>query len=137
MRRYAFIVAILAGMTPVALVLSSCSSSNAGGQSGVSSDKIVVAELSAPLGGLSAYEIVMRYNAGWLEQRGPDSFEGQADIQVYVDDTGHPYGSASSLRQIDAAQVESIEYFSDREAQFRFGLGNVAGAILVRTRSGR
>lgn len=135
MRRCTLTTSALVCLAPLVFTLA-CSSSNLSSQPGVSSDEIVISELGADVGDLSAYEIVKRYNANWLEQRGPDSFQGPADIQVYVDNTGHPYGSASSLRQIRGIQVESIEYFTAIEAQNRFGLGNVAGAILVHTKSG-
>lgn len=136
MPRFAIRVAVLACLAPLALTLSACSSSNTGGQSGVSSDEIVVGELPAQARNLSAYEIVKRYNANWLEQRGPDSFQGPATVKVYVDNTGYSYGSASSLRQIQGSRITSIEYFRATEAQTQFGLGNVAGAILVHTKSG-
>jgi hypothetical protein len=40
------------------------------------------------------------------------------------------------LREIRAVNVASIRHFDAQEAQFKFGLGNVSGAILVTTRSG-
>lgn len=127
---------ILALLFALSLTLTACGSMKGTGQKGVSSNEIVVTELSDPIGGLTAYEIVKRYNANWLEKRGPMSFQGPVEIKVYVDNTGYAYGNASSLRQIQASRIESIKYYSGREAQSRFGLGNVAGALLVRTRSG-
>lgn len=137
MRRLAVLTLLCACTTSLAFVLTACSTSNVGGQPGVSSDKIVVEELTHPVGDLSAYELVKRYHGNWLEKRGPMSFKSPVSIKVYVDNTGFPYGSASSLRQIRASEIESIEYFDGPEAQSTFGLGNVAGAILVHTKSGR
>jgi len=118
----------------LSLGLMGCGSSSSTQQSGVSSDQIVVSELSAPVDGLSAYEVVQRYQSNWLRKRGPSSFNDPVEIKVYLDGSTNPYGSSESLRQIRAMNVSTIEYFDAQEAQFKFGLGNVAGAILVRTK---
>lgn len=118
----------------LSLGLMGCTSSSKTQQSGVTSDWIVVSELPAPVDGLSAYEVVKRYRSNWLEKRGPSSFQGPETIKVYLDGATTPYGSSKSLRQIRMTNVVTIRYFDALEAQFKFGLGNVAGAILVRTR---
>lgn len=118
----------------LSLGLMGCTSSSTTQQSGVTSNRIVVSELPAPVNGLSAYEVVKRYRSNWLEKRGPSSFKSPATIKVYLDGATTPYGSAEALRQIRMTNVVTIRYFDAQEAQFKFGLGNVAGAILVRTR---
>lgn len=117
--------------------LTACGSSSSTSQSGLTSNKIVVTELSQPVDGLSAYEVVQQYRSHWLRKRGSTSFNNPVPIKVYLDGTGSAYGSVESLRQIRATNVASITYYNASEAQFEFGLGNVAGAILVTTRSGR
>lgn len=116
--------------------LMACGSSSTASQSGISSNKIVVTELPNPVDGLSAYEVVQQYRSHWLRKRGRMSINNPVPIKVYLDGTGSPYGSVESLRDIRAANVASITHFDAREAHFRFGLGNVAGAILVETKSG-
>lgn len=117
--------------------LTACGSSSTTRQSGLTPDQIIVTELSAPVNGLSAYEVVQQYRSNWLRKRGPNSFNNPVPIKVYLDGTTSPYGSLEALRQIRAVNVASIQHFDASEAHYRFGLGNVAGAILVRTRSGR
>lgn len=118
----------------LSLGLMGCVSSSTTQQSGLSSNRIVVGELPASVNGLSAYEIVKRYRSNWLEKRGPSSFKSPVTIKVYLDGATTPYGPAEALRQVRMTNVVSIRYFNAQEAQFKFGLGNVAGAILVRTR---
>ena len=103
---------------------------------GVSSSEIVLSELSEPVSGLSAYEVVRRYNSDWLRKRGPTSFNSPNPINVYLDNTGSPYGTVEALQDIRAADVASIRHYDARQAQFKFGVGNVSGAILVETKSG-
>lgn len=120
-----------------ALILHGCGTSQStSSSSGVTSDEIVVSELSAPVGGLSAYDLITRHNSNWLRKRGPTSFNNPNPIKVYLDNTGSPYGTVEVLREIRAVDIASIRYFDAPEAQSRFGLGNVSGAILVKTRSG-
>lgn len=117
--------------------LMACASSSPTSQSGVSSNKIVLTQLSSPVDGMSTYEVVQQYKSHWLQKRGATSINNPVPIKVYLDGTGSPYGSVESLREIRATNVASITHFDAREAQFRFGLGNVAGAILVETKSGK
>lgn len=126
----------------LSLGLSACSSSqvssteSSAASSGVSSSKIDLSELSEPVDGLSVYQVINRYNSNWLQKRGPTSFNNPNPINVYVDNTGSPYGTIEALHDIRAVNVSSIQHFNASEAQFKFGLGNVAGAILVKTKLG-
>lgn len=115
---------------------SSSSDSSQSTPSGVKSDRIIVSELSPSADGLSVYAIVNRYKSEWLQQRGSTSFNNPNPIQVYLDNTGSPYGTVEVLRKIRAVNVSTIRYFNAREAHFQFGLGNVSGAILVETKDG-
>lgn len=119
--------------------LTACSSSQPSStqaSSGVSSSEIDLSELSDPVNGLSAYEVISRYNSNWLKKRGPTSFNNPNPINVYLDNTGSPYGTIEVLHDIRAVNIASIRYFDANEAQFKFGVGNVSGAILVETKSG-
>jgi hypothetical protein len=121
--------------TVLLLVLSlgtgACGSSSQTSDSDASTDKIIVSELPPAVQSLSVYEVINQHNANWLKKRGPTSFRNPNPIQVYVDRSGAPYGSIESLRGIQASNVSVIKYFDAQAAQFRFGVGNVAGAILV------
>lgn len=97
-------------------------------------NKIDVSELSYPVEVLSAYDIVRRYNANWLQKRGRSSIENPNPIRVYLDNTGSSLGGIDVLKNIDGMDIKSIERFSPREAQLHFGVGHRSGAILVRTR---
>lgn len=120
------------------LVITACAStggpSSSDSRTGISSDRIVVDELSFPAESLSAYELVDQYKTQWLQKRGHMSINNPVSIKVYVDDTGTPFGGVSSLRRIRVADIAYIEQYSGSEAQFKFGLGNAAGAIYVRTK---
>lgn len=135
MSYYARILLVLV----LSLSLPACAAS--GSSSGNSSDdgssnRIVLSELSIDVGGMSAYDVINQYKPLWLQNPGKESIQNNPKIQVYVNNTGESVGSISSLKRIRATDVASIEYYSEREAQFKFGLGNSAGAILVHTKSG-
>lgn len=67
----------------------------------------------------------------------------KAPIEALGGDTGYPriyldhqfYGDITSLRGINAADIEEIHYYNLQEASTKFGLGNVSGVIEVLTRS--
>ncbi|MFB6272368.1 MAG: hypothetical protein ABEL51_05670 [Salinibacter sp.] len=118
----------------VAVALTACGASSQTSNSGLSADKIVLSELSVSVEGLSAYEVVQRYKTGWLRKRGPTSINNPVPIKVYLDGSSSAYGPVSSLQNIRAENVAAITHLNAREAHFRYGLGNVAGAIVVDTK---
>lgn len=124
----------------VSVGLVGCGTSGATGDASsnnaVSGNRIVVERLSMSVSGLSAYDVVSQYRSSWLRTRGATSINNPVDIKVYLDGTGSPFGTVESLRNIPATEVASIEHFDATAAQFRFGVGNVAGAILVTTKTG-
>lgn len=103
---------------------------------GASSNRIVVSELSSPVGGMTAYDLVNQYKPQWLQKQGAHSIQNEPEIKVYVDNARSATGSISALKRINALNVASIEYFSPNEAQFRFGMGNSVGAIMVHMKKG-
>ncbi|MFB6098825.1 MAG: hypothetical protein ABEK84_06915 [Salinibacter sp.] len=130
-RILAFLGAVVLG-----IVLGGCAGSGAssGASSAAGTDRIVVSELEYPIGGLTAYDIVERERPNWLLKRCRSTIMEPSPIKVYVDNTGSAYGTVEALREIEALNVAVIEHFSAQEAQTRFGMGNLSGAILVRTR---
>lgn len=125
------VILLVLSLGTAACGASSQSSSSQTDESGVSSDRIVVSELPASAKSQSVFEVIRQYNSQWLKKRGATSFNNPNPIQVYVDDSGSPYGTIESLRRIQVSNVSTIQYFDAQAAQFRFGVGNVSGAILV------
>lgn len=112
-------------------------SMDTGGEEDTSQDRIVVSELAAPVAGLTAYDLVNQYKSNWLLNTGAKSVKNNPEIQVYVNNHGSPAGTVSALKRIRAMNVASIEYLSPTEAQFRFGMGNSVGAIVVHMKGAR
>jgi hypothetical protein len=124
----------------LSLVLVGCGSvqqsASRDARSGISADRIVVHELSFPIAGLSAYDVIAKSNPQWLRKRGSVSIEQSVPIKVYLNNASSAFGTVASLRRIDADIIDYIAHYSAREAQFRFGLNNAAGAIFIQTRTG-
>lgn len=125
----------------ISLALAACSTSgqtaDSSSDESSSTDRIIVSELSAPVAGMTAYDIVNQYKSNWLWNPGTKSIKNNPKIQVYVNNHGSPAGTISALKRIRAMNVASIEYLSPTEAQFRFGMGHSVGAIVVHMKGGR
>lgn len=83
----------------------------------------------------SPCEVVQRYRSHWLRRRGPSSINNPVPTKVYFDGMATPYGSLRVVHEIRVANVASIRHFDAPEAHFKFGIGTVADAVLVRTKS--
>lgn len=84
---------------------------------------------------LNAYDAVRRLRPQFLTFRGPVSLDPRqppAVPNVYVDNMF--YGDVTTLRNIAAATIESITFYSAAEAQYAFGRGNAAGVISIVTK---
>ena len=89
-----------------------------------------IAEKTTPQ---NALEIVRSMRPAWLTGRGPTTIMMQeTGVSVYVDGTRR--GSMDELRLINRDQIEELRYFTATDAQSRFGMDNVGGAIEVKTR---
>jgi hypothetical protein len=84
-------------------------------------------------GATDAYQAIRTLRPAFLQTRGRTSMvrTENAEPAVYVDD--RPFGSIATLRDIPAREIVDIRYFGPAQAQMRWGAGNSAGAILVRT----
>ncbi|HEY2379225.1 MAG TPA: hypothetical protein VGH98_24805 [Gemmatimonadaceae bacterium] len=83
----------------------------------------------------SAYDAIRKLRPQFLEPRGRmsvDPHEPPALPNVYVDN--QYYGDITELRNISAATIEVIKFYSASEAQYAFGRGNMAGAINILTK---
>ncbi|MDE3172060.1 MAG: TonB-dependent receptor plug domain-containing protein [Gemmatimonadota bacterium] len=124
------------------LCLTMAAGCASGGATGASSaplrnpDVITESELvSAPYS--NAYDAIQHLRPQMLVQRagsGSSSLTQQSSyaIKVYMD--GVPIGGVADLRQIPLAGIKEIRYLGPTEATQRFGTGNVAGAIVIRSR---
>lgn len=127
---YAIFLLLLSGTV-------ACSGTRSGTRSGVSGNQITFDQLSMDIGGRSTYEVIQRVRPQWLRKRGTSSFNSTSEISVYLDtNSATRFGSPSSLKQIRATDVESVEYFGSSEAQARFGLDNIHGVIFVHMKRG-
>ena len=115
-------------------VLAACRSANGGAP--INPETSVRHTLSAAdLEGTpfaSMLEAVQTLRGEWLRQRGPNSFNFDVDVIVYLD--GNRLGGRGALRTIPTAGVTTVRFMSPPEAQSYFGLSHPNGAILVSTK---
>ena len=104
---------------------------------GEGENRIVVSDLSMSIVGLSAYDIVKQKRSYWLRKRGAKSIRNQTPVKVYFDDNKASGQTVPALKNVRAEDVESIQYFDANQAQMRYGLDNISGAIVVYTKYGR
>jgi hypothetical protein len=83
----------------------------------------------------SAYDAIARLRPNWLASRGVTSMvDGGAGTDfavVFVD--GQRYGDLQSLRQIQAFQVGSAQYYDVTQAGATFGIrGGASGVIEIK-----
>lgn len=93
----------------------------------------LLADEIARSGATDAYQAVKMLRPAFFQTRGRTSIlrSEESEPTLYVDD--RQFGALASLRDIQVSQVVEIRYFGPAQAQMRFGAGNSAGAILVRT----
>jgi hypothetical protein len=125
MRKFALAAAAIISLTSCATTTSHPASKN---RDLITADEIANSNAS------NAYEAIERLRPAFLRTRGSQSLQNTAppSAMVYLD--GMRYGPVTSLAQIPAMGVISIQYMSALEASQRFGLGNEGGAILVATK---
>jgi hypothetical protein len=79
---------------------------------------------------------VQKLRPNFLRERGQTSLSDPASTDVtpnvYLNDT--KMGDISALKDIPTDNIVTIKYWNDKEAQARFGVGNVSGVIQVTTR---
>ena len=77
----------------------------------------------------NAYDLVHNLRPGWLQKRGPDSFENPGEIQVYVD--GTRLGDIHLLRTLPTSAIRRLEWIDPVSAAGRWGLNHSHGVIHV------
>lgn len=111
-------------------VLAGCASGGgAEGDGGPRRDpNLITAEELAPHSSLTCLEAVRQLRPRWLQDR------GRTQTAIVFRD-GNRMGSAESvLSDIRASDVESLRYYSARDAVTRYGATVTGGAIEVTTR---
>ena len=97
---------------------------------------VITADEIARVNATTALEAIQRLQPAMLtKHRGPTSFrnEAQSQINVYVD--GSRFGGVGSLSLIEATSILEIRFLSAADATFRYGTGNSAGAIDIKSRT--
>lgn len=79
----------------------------------------------------NVYDLVAAARPEWLRASGPTSLRGGGGVAAYMDQ--QRIGGVAALRQIPINQARLIRFYPAAEAQSRFGLDNMGGAIQVET----
>ena len=81
----------------------------------------------------NALDLIRALRPSWLNTRGPTTIMlAETGISVYVD--GAKRGSIDELRFITREQIQEMRSLSATDAQARYGMDNVSGAIEVTTK---
>jgi hypothetical protein len=98
------------------------------------SANVVMADEIVKHGGHNLYDILRALRPAWFNTS-PTRMTGRGvyvdAVAVYVD--GFRVGTPANLGDIPVSSVLQVRYYSASEAQGRFGLGNLQGAIEVIT----
>jgi hypothetical protein len=118
----------------VLLVTAACASSTSSGRtSGRRDARVLTAEEIRASSASNMYDVIRSHRPEWLIKRGQTSINMEGDIVVYVDNVA--LGGPESLRSIDVQSVQSARFLNASEAQMRYGVGHMHGAIVVVTRT--
>lgn len=132
MRRLMFV-------TTMALVAAACSSAAGGVSPSASpaprrSSNMVTADEILQHGGSNLHDILRALRPAWFRTAPTRMSSGAVyvdAIAVYVD--GRRIGTPANLNEVPVGTVGHVSYYSASEAQGRFGLDNLQGAIEVVT----
>ena len=122
----------LTAVLAIALLVSGCASAAAGG-AGRNMNVLSRADIERS-NQMNALDIVRSERPQWLFRRGARTVSGESDIVIYLD--GTRLGGPEMLAEIPAINVDRMRFYSEREAQFRWGVGHLHGAIEVITVKG-
>ena len=124
-------------LVPLALllfVMAACASSGPGTRTAGRRDtRVLSAEEIRGASASNMYDVIRSHRPEWLIKRGQTSINMEGDIVVYVDNVA--LGGPESLRSIDVQSVQSARFLNASEAQMRYGVGHMHGAIVVVTRT--
>ncbi|NIP81366.1 MAG: hypothetical protein GWM90_19985 [Gemmatimonadetes bacterium] len=117
--------------TPLlALLITACAT--AGGTGSSRDPSVLTQEEIVEANQLNVLDLIRSDRPHWLRIRGSTSLTQEPEIRVYLD--GVHAGGVEMLADIATINVEEIHYYDARQAQYRFGVGHVQGAIEVITK---
>lgn len=123
-----------AGLVVLLLLAAACASTTQGPRtSGRRDARQLTAEEIRTSSASNMYDVIRSQRPEWLIKRGQTSINLEGDIVVYVDNVA--LGGPESLKSIDAQSVQAARFLNASEAQMRYGVGHMHGAIVVTTRT--
>ena len=123
-----------AGLVVLLLLAAACASTTQGPRtSGRRDARQLTAEEIRTSSASNMYDVIRSQRPEWLIKRGQTSINLEGDIVVYVDNVA--LGGPESLKSIDAQSVQAARFLNASEAQMRYGVGHMHGAIVVVTRT--
>jgi hypothetical protein len=123
----------LAALGLLLIVTASCASSQGARTSGRRDARQLSSEEIRTTSASNLYDVIRSQRPEWLIKRGQTSINLEGDIVVYVDNVA--LGGPEALRSIDVHSVQNVRFLSASEAQMRYGVGHMHGAIVVTTRT--
>lgn len=124
----------LAALAMMLGAAAACASSTQGPRtSGRRDARVLGAEEIRTSSASNLYDVIRSQRPEWLIKRGQTSINLEGDIVVYVDNVA--LGGPESLKSIDVQSVQSARFLNASEAQMRYGVGHMHGAIVVITRT--
>src|SRR5688572_18731514 len=117
----------------VATAACASSSTQAPRTSGRRDARVLAADEIKLSSASNLYDVIRSQRPEWLIKRGQTSINLEGDIVVYVDNVA--FGGPESLKSIDVQSVQSARFLNASEAQMRYGVGHMHGAIVVVTRT--
>ena len=91
--------------------------------------KLITLDEIQSSGAATAFDLVETLRPLWLNKRGPQSFVDDGDVWVYMENAR--LGGRSTLREIAAASIGSMQFLDVKDANYRYGQGHPYGAIVI------
>lgn len=114
------------------VLLTACATA---GTSGTRRDhKVIERDELVESNQMNALDLIRSARPHWLRPRGVASMTNDPEIMIYLD--GVRAGGPEVLAEMPLINIETIRFYDAREAQFRFGVGHLHGAIEISTRRG-
>lgn len=115
-------------------LLTGCGSSHEAAKT-PSSREILTADEISKSGALTAYDAIRIRRPAFLTPQGPKTTGGvtRSTMHPAVYLNGMYYGEVESLKDLIAMNIREIRYIEAKDATIMFGLGHVAGVIMVTT----
>ena len=124
---------LLGALALIALAAACATSGAAAGQRGRVGN-VITAEEIAQSTHSNLFDLVRDRRGHWFTVRATVLQGEQPDVIVYLGQ--QRMGNRDALRSMHPNMAESIRFFTASEAEFRFGMGHMAGAIQVIPRAG-